>query len=642
MKHSFRKRMAYRFDNYMAQGPRSIFLALLIVFAAGFIVIAVARIVASPFIADDVDANLGIWRIFLQLTDPGNMAQDNDSAWYVKIFAIASGMFGIVFFSAVIAFITTQLDIKLEDLKKGRSAVVERDHMLILGWNSQIVEIIRELIVANESERDAAIVVMSDQPKEEMDDLLNEQVPDRKTTRIITRTGSTGSLQALARVAAQTAQSVIILPTAEGGAQEQELAQSDAHTLKTTLAVIASCEHEAPQIVAQVYRRSNRQILASLSADKITIVDPEDMVAKIAVQTSRSTGLSAVYTGLIGFEGCEFYFTSAPWNGALFRDIHYHYPDGVAIGIRDGNDAILINPDPGYVLGPTDELIILAEDDSTIRFRSKPQYKPGSFTFHNRRIGKGAENILVIGWNSKGATIVEQYEDYIAEGSEIHLLPIERGAEIEREIEAVRGRTQTPTTVLSADPFDIEALKRIRPETYNSIVMLTSTSLDQERADANTINILLLLREVIGQATQPDQTRPQIITEVVDSENLELIAATGANDAIISTKMISKVLAQVAAEPDILKVYDEVFKEDGSEIYLKPLDLYLPSAPATLTFADLIHIAQSRNEICLGYRSKDSATDAAENFGIVLNPPKDQTVATSDIERIIVIAEDEL
>lgn len=643
MKSSFKERMAYRVDNYMSKGPWSIFLALLIVFAIGFLIIGAARIIAGSFILNDVDADLGIWRIFLQLTDPGNMAQDNDSQWYVKVFAIVSGMFGIIFFSAVIAFITTQLDLKLEDLKKGKSKVLEEGHILILGWSSQIVEIIKEIIIANESERDGCVVILADEPKEDMDDFLNERIPDRQTTRIITRTGSTGSLASLERVASSAASSVIILPSCGYGADAEELAHSDAHSLKTSLAVIASCgEQELPDMVVQVYNKSNEQIITKLAEGKVTVVDPEDMVAKIAVQTSRSTGLSAVYAGLIGFDGCEFYFTQSNWNGIAFRDVHFHYPDGIALGYKDEQGAIYINPPKDYVLQAKDEIIILAEDDSTIQFKKKQLFTPGSFAYREQRMEKKREKILIIGWNNKGKTIIEQYEDYVVAGSEIDIIPVGQCDELTDVVAEWKTQSNNKVELKDVNPFELESLVTLSPAGYDSIIILTSTSLDEERADANTINILLLLRELINRTVKVDGKKPQIITEVLNSENLELISATGANDAIISTKMVSKILAQVAQEPDILAVYDEIFQEDGSEIYLKPLDLYLQDAPKSLSFADLIAIAQQRDEICLGYRSKALKQDVEQNFGIILNPAKDTPIDVGDIDHIIVIAEDEL
>ncbi|MDA3901716.1 MAG: NAD-binding protein [Spirochaetes bacterium] len=649
MKPKHSERLAYWFDNYMAKGPRSIFFALLIVFSAGFITLAIIRVIIGFHVIEgttgDIETELGVWRIFLQLTDPGNMAQDNDSYWFIRIFAVISGMFGIIFFSAVIAFITTQLDLKLEALKKGRSRVLERDHVLLLGWSNEITDIIRELIIANESESSAAIVILSNVEKEEMDDYLKEQINDRKTTKIITRTGEAGSIKALERVAVTEAKSAIILPTCTHGSTDAEKAHSDAHTLKSTLAVVAACQNqeELPSIVTQVYNESNREIIKSLSPDQITIVDPEDMIAKIIVQTSRSSGLAAVYSSLIGFDGCEFYFTDADWNGMLFRDVHFHYPDGIAIGVRNEDGSIRINPDSDYVLHENDSIIILAEDDSTIHFKSKTVCTPSVFELTDKRIASEKEKVLIIGWNNKAPVIINEFMDYITSDSEIIIVIPPDYSEENKAISEIKSENpKFAIKTVEVDLLNLQQLEKLSPESFNSIIILTANEdNDIERADAATINILLMLRTVIKRKSEKGKA-PQIITEVLNSENLELISQAGVNDAVISTKMVSKILSQIAEEPDILQVYEEMFTEEGSEIYLKPLHLYFKDTPNTVTYADLIALSHLREEICIGYRLKANLMSAKDDFGVILNPSKTEVIEIEKIDSLIVIAENEL
>ncbi len=77
---------------------------------------------------------------------------------------------------------------------KGRSKVVESGQTLILGWNERVIDIIRELIIANESEKKASVVILAEVDKEEMDDGVFTLITDTKTTKIVTRNGSTSSL----------------------------------------------------------------------------------------------------------------------------------------------------------------------------------------------------------------------------------------------------------------------------------------------------------------------------------------------------------------------------------------------------------------------------------------------------------------
>ena len=64
------------------------------------------------------------------------------------------------------------------------------------------------------------------------------------------------------------------------------------------------------------------------------------------------------------------------------------------------------------------------------------------------------------------------------------------------------------------------------------------------------------------------------IGEILESENQSLVAHAGVNDFIISNRFISMLVAQISEDADIKPVYDDLFQEDGSEIYLKPAPLY--------------------------------------------------------------------
>lgn len=654
-KPTLRERFQYRFDNFMAAGARSIFAALIVLFLGalvftGAVRLAVVRAVPQP-IAKGASAPTvqdDLWTSFIQILDPGAVVEDNNSLWYIKAVAVVTVLLGLIFFSAVIAFITTQLDLKIEELKKGRSRVIEDDHTLILGWGDRVLEIIRELIIANESESSASIVVMSDKPKEFMDDYFQERLPDRKSTRIITRTGVPSSLEELERVAVTSSRSVVILPDANEASTWDEKVIADSKTIKTLLAVVAASRDDATKasIATEVFDRKNRDLMISLAPENITIIETEDMLAKIIVQTSRSTGLAAVYGSLIGFEGCEFYFHTAAWNGITFGDAAFRFVDGILLGIRDTQGRIFLRPEPGHVLQDGDALIMIAEDDSTIAFKPKPVCEPREFATPNIRLQKKIERELIIGWNSKARTIIEQYTDYILPGSVIDVvLPgvyTEGVAEVESLQKANPGHK---ISVISANALNGAELEALGPQNYNNVVILNKTEDDLEKVDSHTVMILLLLRRLFSKTEKETgkRVRTQIISEVMDSDNLELVNRTGADDFIISNQMISKIFAQVAENPAVLEVYEHLFQEDGSEIYLKPVKLYFKELPKdTLTFADLMMAARGRGEICLGYRRLSEGRSIEDDFGVKINPSKTAPVSVSMEDHLIVLAEDEL
>jgi hypothetical protein len=207
---------------------------------------------------------------------------------------------------------------------------------------------------------------------------------------------------------------------------------------------------------------------------------------------------------------------------------------------------------------------------------------------------------------------------------------------IDAELEGVSIR------LIEGDPVTIEGLKSVEPWNYDNIIILSQGNAvgSDERTDSETIIILLLLRNIFAERPE-DAAGTKLITEVLDSENQPLVARTGVNDFIISNRFVSMLLAQISEDSDIKRVYDDLFSEDGSEIYLKPASLYFESFPIEVTFADMMAIAQQREECCLGVKVKALEQDMHRNFGVKLIPEKDAVYTLQADDTLVVLAEDE-
>lgn len=102
------------------------------------------------------------------------------------------------------------------------------------------------------------------------------------------------------------------------------------------------------------------------------------------------------------------------------------------------------------------------------------------------------------------------------------------------------------------------------------------------------------------------------------------------------------IMAQISESRDIEKVYDDIFQEEGSEIYLKPASLYFESLPVQVCFADMMAIAQKRDEVCIGVKIKALETNKESNNGITLIPEKNTVYDLRADDSLVVLAEDEL
>jgi hypothetical protein len=216
-------------------------------------------------------------------------------------------------------------------------------------------------------------------------------------------------------------------------------------------------------------------------------------------------------------------------------------------------------------------------------------------------------------------------------------------ASVRHEVEQIdRELSDVNIRLLDEDPLTTEGLIAIKPFEYDNIIILSQAQEDgdDERTDSETIVILLLLRRIF--ADHPDKVgKTKLITEVLDSENQPLVARAGVQDFIISNRFVSMLLAQISEDSDIKQVYDDLFEEDGSEIYLKPANLYFDQLPIEVTYADLIGIAQKRQEICLGVKLKQYEQDEDRNYGVKLIPEKDTSYTLGPEDALVVLAEDE-
>ncbi len=646
MKASFKDKLKYRFEKYLNKGGSSIFVSLFVVFVALFIFIVAIRWVILfiwPDLAYTDSFWDDIWYTWLQLTDPGNMNQDNLAPTWLKITTIMSGVVGVIILSMLIAFITTTLEKVFYNFRKGRGKVLEEDFTLILGWNERVVDIIRELMLANESEKDAAVVILSNEDKEEMEDLITKRIPNTLTTRVITTTGDFANINELKRINISSARSIILLASCSESASDDEKMFSDVQCIKSIMAIIA-CQggkNELP-IIAEIFNSDKRELIGYFEDKNIIALDSWDIMGKLLVQTSLTSGLEMVYNEILSFDGCEIYFYSAKWNNVNFGELPFRFRDGIPLGVYNDKDGIILRPGKEYILKTEDQILILAEDDSTINFENSSIHKVNELQLVNSNLGQKQKKILILGWHNLAEIFINESVDYLKEGSSFDVHVKDPNEELINRISELKELYRGfKIELCNSDALNFEQLLESKPFNYDNIIIL-SQDLNEQRADkidSDTLIILLLLRKI---KSNLPETHTKIITQVLNSENQEIITQTDVDDFIISNKLITMILAQLSEQPLIMKFYEDIFSEDGSEIYVKSIGLYADNFPINTTFGDLIHLADQRNEICLGIRKGDESKNATSNFGVTLNLDKNEKVTLEEGDFLVVLSEDEL
>ncbi len=634
----------------MSKGGFSVFLALVSLFITAIVLLTIARYFSEWFFPNTyIDNKWDLpWEIFVQLIGLRDTGDDaNFSARFVGVITI---FVGLVLFSSLVAFITQQFEERLQLLRKGKSLVVEQNHTLILGFNDRVVDIITELVLANESESDAVIVILSPEDKEKMDDYLRNKLGSLKTTRLVTRTGSINNLNNLNKVGAKVAKSVIILNDAKTSDSEAFKTLSDARVVKAILAVLAANgEENLPPIVAELHSEQYRRLAENIVPEAITTLNEADILARILVQTSRNVGLSAVYLNLVGFQGNEFYFyrPDSGWCNLTFGELPFHFLNGTPLGVRHPDGSVILKASKDYKLADDDEIVILAEDDSTIQFSPQPVVQPKDLGYakHWQTLEQKPEKYLIIGWNSKTSIALKEYANYVTKDSQVNLAVQDLNDEVQAEFDKIsKTFPHIRMSAMEVNLDSIEQLVTLKPYHYNSIAILAGSGEDAEEIDAKTLTILLELRQIFRDYTAEtgNPISAELIAEIIDSEETDLVIKAGVKDFLLTNQFVSKILAQVSQEPDLMSIYRDLFSAEGSELYIKPISLYFPgSRLGRLTFADCVLAAQHREEVCLGVRISTQAQDKDQNFGIYLAPNLNKQLNLTLDDALITLAENE-
>ena len=653
-------RLRYRIDNFMSRGSSSIFLALLSLFMVGFLIMVTIRSITNLFLPDETLSSWAEipWRVYVAVMEGSAAETDGDSNWAAKLTSILGVMVGLILFSSMVAFITSVFEAKLEELRRGRSLVLENNHTLILGFGDRILEIIRELIEANESETDASIVILAEDDKEYMDNLIRDNISEFMTTRVITRSGVVTNINNLKKVMAGKAKSIIIMNSAASWRPENEKRLADALVLKSIMSIMAVSKGEKhPPIVCEIHSNRDQDLAENISSGTVKALNEVSVLSKMIAQLALSrNGLSVVYSDMVGFDGNEFYFFKPEkgWGGPLtFGQSLNRFKSSTPMGIHDSKGSITLNPPKETPITDEDELIVFAEDDSTIFYFNEPVFDPSTKIIPQNTTTLRTQRVALLNWTSKTEIILEKLCSYIPDESELCTYVSDKTDEMDLFLSKLN--KEYPSIKMSINKIDLNDLNlldKIMPETFDSIVILSPGGSTIEEMDAYVISLLIRIRQILilrsdsNQELKKPKTNqwPKLITEVMDSENIDIILNSGVEDFMVSNQFVSQIMAQVSEEPLALDVYDDLFQAEGSELYIKPASYYFEfngEESITIPYGECVQAAQLRNEVILGVQLSSENKNKDKMFGITLIPDKNDKFMLTKNDGLIALAEDE-
>ncbi|PIN16988.1 hypothetical protein CDL12_10356 [Handroanthus impetiginosus] len=643
-----KKRIAYMVDVCFSGYPYAKLLALLFatLFLIGFGGLALYAVSDSSFTE-------ALWLSWTFVADSGNHADRVGIGPRLVSVSISSG--GMLIFAMMLGLVSDAISEKVDSLRKGKSEVIESNHILILGWSDKLGSLLKQLAIANKSIGGGVIVVLAERDKEEMEMDIAKLEFDLMGTSVICRSGSPLILADLKKVSVSKARAIIVL------ASDENADQSDARALRVVLSLTGVKEGLRGHVVVEMSDLDNEPLVKLVGGELIETVVAHDVIGRLMIQCALQPGLAQIWEDILGFENAEFYIKRWPeLDGLRFEDILISFPNAIPCGVKlfaEGGK-IRINPDDKYVLQDGDEILVIAEDDDTYSPAPLPKIRQG-VTPRKNDPPKFPEKILFCGWRRDIDDMIMVSEAFLAPGSELWMFNEVPEKDREKKLTDggldISGLLNLKLLHREGNAVIRRHLESLPLETFDSILILADESVEDSivHSDSRSLATLLLIRDIQSKRLPYKDTKSLplrhsgfsqsswirqmqqasdksiIISEILDSRTRNLVSVTRISDYVLSNELVSMALAMVAEDKQINRVLEELFAEEGNEMCIKPAEFYLYHQEE-LSFYDIMVRGRQRHEIVIGYRL--AMTERA-----VINPVNKSATRRWSIDDVFVV-----
>ena len=647
---SAREMFEYRIDYYFSTSKWAK-VALLLSFT--FILIAVGAGSLVVFMEDRSISN-AVWLSWTYVADPGTHA-DCPEAFLIRLISFTITLGGMLIFALMIGIISDYIAEKVDDLKKGKSRIIDIDHTVMLNWNDKSLAIIQQVALANESEGGGTIVVLAGNDKEDLETTLASAVASNENplrllgTEVIFRSGNPLLESELRRVSAQTARCVISLTL-----EDLDPDEADATQVRQVMALKAFDEFVNCHVVVEVQDIDNKELFPLVAPDFAEVVVTHDIIGRLMIQCARCPGLASVLEEMMGFEGSEFYFEEWPeLTGKSFYDITCRFDDAIPLGVKCAKDGqVYVNPTNEHVINEGDKILVLAEDNDS--------YEVNDGNYKIEGIGKApqikeeakkVERIMFCGWRRDMADMIMQLDEYVEEGSELWLFNMvpakqratllqDKGNKEDLNLANLKICNVVGNPVIRRDLTNIKAVDNdgkptghtITLDKFDSILILADAvaidnGANMMSCDSRSLSSLLIIQDIqkklydIMKEKNPNAKVPcDPISEILDSRTKSLLSVANCKGYIMSNQIISSVIAQVSEEKDINTVLREILTAEGSETYLRPVSRFIDcEKESEMSFWDIALRARQLREVAVGYKPEEMSFKEASE--LIINPP---------------------
>lgn len=605
-KPTFKERFQYWFDNRMSNG--SLGLKKVLAISTIVFVLLISLLIHICNFNDNSGFIASFWDSMITVINAWMPSFEDGGIGYLILMSVAA-VVGLLLTSILIGIISSAIEEKVTNLKRGNSLVLEKDHIVILGFTIGEYTLINQLILSA-GDSDCCILIASDNERDVLEQSIIENVSVPKNVKIICRTVDIFDPVSLQKCSLKTCRNIIISMA------------DDKSTVKTLLAVssIINSDDGIKARVGAILQKSEYTFPESIARrHNVVTLRTNETLAKIIAHSCTQPGLALVFKEIFNFEGQEFYPVSIPQTvGLSFNQVMNRLSRGIPIGIiRNGKT--MINPESDMIINDGDKLIVFEENKtSAILGKENPvaPFSKGSDNFSAER-----EEVVVIGSNEMIDTLLIELPDTV---SKVTLADFHnKYAGKLKKVERLRPGLEITKTDLSANNMD--DLLNIVQEAKHVVVLCNHDS-DGDDADMDNIFILLNLREFRIKYSLDFN----VTVEMQNEANRRLVETDNDADYVVASDMSSLFLAQLSESPELYDLYKELLSNKGSEVFIKHSAAC--SCCGRHSVAEIRSILLRQHMIFLGYiYAKDKESH--------LNPDISEMICLENDDKVIVISE---
>ena len=599
-KYSLKQRFRYWIDKRMSNGTISM-VKLLAFVVLGAVLLVTVLVMLFHMQKEGKGFLASFWDNLRSAMSSSFPSSDSGTIGYIILYTFLA-LVGMIFTGMLIGIFSSTMRGKVLALQKNNPQIMEKGHIVVLGFRFGEYALIEQLITAAWDDK-RTIVIAAPYERTDMEDAVRVNLQIPKNVSLIFINADPTNPKTLACCSIPDARSVILQSKDKG------------RVIKALLAVFALLEgcEKCPEIVASVDGLASDFPQKILADRNVSLLYSNDVVARIISHAATQPDIFKTFMEVISFYGYEFYYGAIENTAGLrFGQIYMASANGIVCGLyRDGKS--LLNPDPETEIREDDQFIIFEEEPGDIRL-NEPE---------KRRIPGAVDppplpeirELLIIGANRELPTIIRELPENTEKIRLTGLTPENKKRYLPDD--------SLFMPEITADYRDISdpAVIREMLESVQQLILLCDRKKSPEEADAEVMLQIMKLREM----KREYGFSFSITAEMISENNRKLISRENDEDFVVATDLSSMILAQTSEDVRRVGLFTDLLNQEGHEVYLKSA-LTMGLANLNLSVGELRRRLYAMGYLLIGLRKGEESLNCSDVKETVNLLPSDRLI----------------